>query len=213
MSQLQDCLITEDHPQARAWLEKAVKQAFPEASVRTADSVKGALAELRQALPDLALVDLGLLDGSGQDVIRALEAARRQAGAEITIVVSTVMNDDESIFTAIRSGADGYILKEETLDTLVAMLQGIRQNKPPLSASIALRLLNFFRAEEGDDPLAPRERQVLQLLAKGFTVPRVAEMLGITYNTASSYVRDIYRKLNVTSRAEATLEASKRGLV
>ena len=97
---------------------------------------------------------------------------------------------------------------------LVGMLQGIYENKPPLSPSIAMRLLSYFKADQDEsDPLAPRERQILQLLAKGFTVSRVAEMLGITYNTAASYVRDIYRKLNVSSRAEATLEASKRGLV
>ena len=130
-----------------------------------------------------------------------------------TIVVSTVMNDDDSIFTAIKCGADGYILKEESREDLVDMLRGIQQNRPPLSPQIAVRLLGHFREKPQDGLLAPREAQVLQLLAKGFTVPKVAEMLGITYNTAAGYVKAIYTKLNINTRAEATLEASRRGLV
>lgn len=208
------CLIVEDHIQARNWLCEACKKAFPDAHLTTAGSVKEGKRLIDERVPDLALIDLGLPDGKGTTLIQLISNQRRLLNSTATIIVSTVMNDDESIFSAIRAGADGYILKEETLDGLVTMLKGIADNKPPLSASIALRLLHYFQSDEAEaGSLAPREKQILQLLAKGFTVPKVAEMLGITYNTTSSYVRDIYRKLNVNSRAEATLEASKRGLV
>ncbi len=207
------CLIVEDHKQARLWLTRAINQAFPEATCLTAQSLKEGKHLIDNKTPDLSLIDLGLPDGNGITLIRLLEANRKAFNIETTVVVSTVMNDDESIFGAIRAGADGYILKEETLAGLVNILQGIYENRPPLSPSIAMRLLDYFKSDPEEDPLAPRERQILQLLAKGFTVAKVAEMLGITYNTASSYVRDIYRKLNITSRAEATLAASKRGLV
>lgn len=214
MDTVKHCLIVEDHAQARDWLNKVINQTFPMANCELAASVKEAKACIDKQLPDLALVDLGLPDGSGHSLIQLLDISRRNLKISSTIVVSTVMNDDESIFSAIRGGADGYILKEESMSELVEMLRGINENKPPLSPSIAQRLLNYFKSDQSqEDPLAPRERQILQLLAKGFTVSRVAEMLGITYNTTASYVRDIYRKLNVTSRAEATLEASKRGLV
>ncbi len=214
METLKNCLIVEDHAQARDWLKQAVNQAFNAANCILVGSVKEGRQVIDTTMPELALIDLGLPDGSGVNLISLLDANRRTFGKDTTIVVSTVMNDDESIFSAIRAGADGYILKEETLEGLVSMLQGIYENKPPLSPTIAMRLLDYFKSDTAQaDPLAPRERQILQLLAKGFTVSKVAEMLGITYNTTASYVRDIYRKLNVSSRAEATLEASKRGLV
>ena len=215
MDNPQHCLIVEDHAQAREWLKQALHKAFSlnVADVRAVATIAEGKRAIEQQVPDLALIDLGLPDGSGITLIRVLDEFRAMQGKSTTIIVSTVMNDDESIFTAIRSGADGYLLKEETLENLVGMLQGIREDKPPLSPAIAMRLLTHFRAKPEDDLLAPRERQVLQLLAKGFTVQRVADMLGITHNTASGYVKDIYRKLNVNSRAEATLEASKRGLV
>lgn len=207
------CLILEDHALARDWLARATGHAFPEATTQTASTIKEARRLIEARTPDLALVDLGLPDGSGLSIINLLCGLRKSVQTRPIIVVSSVMNDDESIFGAIRAGADGYILKEAAQPELISMLQGILEDKPPLSPSIALRLLNHFRAEPSEDQLAPRERQVLQLLAKGFTVPKVADMLGITHNTAASYVKEIYRKLNVNSRAEATLEASRRGLV
>ncbi|XOV89105.1 MAG: LuxR C-terminal-related transcriptional regulator [Pseudomonadota bacterium] len=208
------CLIVEDHATARHWLTQVVMETFAGSEVVAVATVKDAMQFLASGIPDIALVDLGLPDGNGRAVIAAIDSLRRSKDREALIVVSSVMNDDASIFNAIRSGADGYLLKEEPRDTLIEMLRGIYEGKPPLSAAIARKLLTHFRPEdEADTPLRPRETQVLQLLAKGFTVRRVAEMLDITPNTASGYVKEIYRKLNVNSRAEATIEASRRGLV
>jgi len=213
MNEPMRCLVVEDHARARVWLRDALHRAFEGALVSEAASVAQGRAAIAVGLPDLALLDLGLPDGSGLTLVRELAEHRRRAAANITIVVATVLHDDDNVFAAIRAGADGYLLKEETRDELVSMLLGIREQRPPLSPSIARRLLKHFHGEPDDDGLAPRERQVLQLLAKGFTVQRVADMLGITYHTASGYVKDIYRKLDVNTRAEATLEASRRGLV
>lgn len=106
------------------------------------------------------------------------------------------------------------MLKDRSRDALVEMLRGIVDGKPPLSPSIARRLLGHFHDPDavGCD-LTPREREVLTLLAKGLTVSHVGDLLGITSNTASGYVKNVYRKLNVSTRAEATLEAVRRGLV
>ncbi|MEE2891210.1 MAG: LuxR C-terminal-related transcriptional regulator [Pseudomonadota bacterium] len=99
------------------------------------------------------------------------------------------------------------------------MLAGIHAGRPPLSPSIARKLLSVFQDEGADGDtnahtlLTQREREVLTLIAKGYTVARVAEMLGITRNTAAGYVKIIYRKLNISSRAEATLEATRQGLI
>ena len=212
MDKPKNCLIVEDHAQARQWLARAVKKAFA-VDADVAVSIKTAIASVAKSVPDLVLVDLGLPDGNGQELIEHLVKVRRQQHPSMNIVVATVMNDNASVFSAIRQGADGYLLKEESQKNLVEMLEGIVEDRPALSPSIAMRLLRHFRLEENEAVLAPREQDVLQLIAKGFTVNRVAEMLGITYYTAAGYVRDIYRKLDVNNRAEATVEATRRGLI
>ena len=108
---------------------------------------------------------------------------------------------------------EGYVLKDESKDQLGAMLRDIVSGKPPLSPAIARRLLGHFRDSTVEEGLTDRERDVLTLLAKGLTVAKVADVLGITRNTAAGYAKAVYRKLKITSRAEATLEAARRGLV
>lgn len=208
------CLIVEDHPRASQWLAEAARAAFADIPVQRTETIAAARSCIKATTPRYALVDLGLPDGNGLDIIQDLHALRTSAETEITVVVSTVMNDDNSLFNAIRSGADGYVLKEEPQATLIEMLQGISAGKPPLSASVARRLLaHFHEQQQPGAKLTARETEVLQLIAKGFTAKHVAEMLGLTTNTAAGYVKTIYRKLNISSRAEATLEASRRGLV
>lgn len=212
MSGIERCLVVEDHPQARQWLTRAVAESFGVTAAATG-TVAGAREMIEASLPDLAIVDLGLPDGSGHEIIRELARRRGESGHAIRIVVATVMNDDENVFSAIREGADGYLLKEESQANLVAALKGISENRPALSPDIAMRLLDHFRADVHETPLTPRETEVLQMLAKGFTIAAVGEYLGITYHTTAGYVKEIYRKLEVNNRAEATVAASKRGLL
>ncbi len=93
------------------------------------------------------------------------------------------------------------------------MLKGIHEGRPPLSPTIASKLVQFFRHDESEGALSPRQKEVLQLIAKGLTIARVAELLGISYHTSAGYVKAVYRKLKVNNRAEAPLEATRRGLV
>lgn len=204
-------LIVEDQPDALAWLRATVTATFPSATIATAATLAQARAAMHERLPALALVDLGLPDGSGIDLVRELNVA----DPDIVIVVTTVFSDDQHLFAALSAGAHGYVLKDESRDRLGAMLEDIVSGQPPLSPAIARRLLGHFRdrSAEPDAQLTDRERDVLTLLAKGLTVARVAEMLEISRNTAAGYAKAVYRKLNVTSRAEATLEAARRGLV
>jgi DNA-binding NarL/FixJ family response regulator len=210
-------LLVDDLAPARAWLRSALLDAFPTIAIAEAGSVgeaMSALASLSKA-PDLALIDLGLPDGSGLRVIEAL-----QRGASDTLcVVSTVFDDDAHVFPALRAGAQGYVLKDLASAELVRMLRGILDGQPPLSPSIARRLLRQFHSparaqpEATSESLTARETEVLQLIAKGYTVQQTAAALGLSPHTASGYVKDIYRKLSINSRAEATLEAARLGLV
>ncbi|MDC8012697.1 response regulator [Tahibacter soli] len=209
MSGYARALVVDDLAASRDWLERALALAFPGIAVESAASVAEALARIDPP-PPLALVDLGLPDGSGVRVIE--ELGRR--GATVTIV-ATVFDDDAHLFPALRAGAQGYVLKDQPPEALAAMLQGIAAGQPPLSPSIARRLLQHFRppAPEPDAPaLTPRETEVLRLTAKGLTVQEVADLLGLSRHTAGGYLKDIYRKLSVSTRAEAALEAARRGL-
>lgn len=209
----QRALLVDDHDNARAWLRGAVLSAFPGLAIEEASSVASARAAL-QAVPfDLALLDLGLPDGSGLEVLREL----RRVHPDCQCVIATVFDDDEHVFAALKQGANGYLLKEQGREELALLLAELRQGRPPLSTSVARRLLSHFAApapvEDELPALTPRERDVLRMVAKGFSVKETANTLEISPHTAHGYVRDIYRKLAVSSRAEAALAASRMGLL
>lgn len=203
-------LIVEDLPDTQEWLCRLVAMAFPDATCRRAGSIEAALAALRAEAFDLALVDLGLPDGDGTRVIEALAAQT----APPVIVVATIYDDDRHLFPALQAGAQGYLLKDQPLARLVGHLRGILDGNPPLSPAIARRLLGFFKdPTPGGESLTSREREALGHLAKGMKVAEMAEAMGITRHTASDHVKSVYRKLNVSSRAQATLHAVRMGLV
>lgn len=205
-------LVVDDLAEARQWLVTALQTAFPGIEVETAASLSEAFAKIDPP-PPLALIDLGLPDGNGTQLIEALRAR----GANTLCIVSTVFDDDAHLFPALRAGAQGYVLKDGDRHTLAGMLLGIAAGQPPLSPSIARRLLRHFQpiqtAQQEEATLTARETDVLRLTAKGLTLQGVADALDISRHTVSGYLKDIYRKLSVSTRAEATLEAARRGLV
>jgi DNA-binding NarL/FixJ family response regulator len=207
-------LIVDDLADARALLRAAVAQAFPGAACVGAENVAEAHARLAEVRFDLALVDLALPDGNGVEVIETL--SRCQPGCEA--VVATIHDDDDNLFGALQAGARGYLLKDQPVDWLARQLRGIADGQPPLSPAIARRLMRHFQepktgANLAGAPLSEREREVLQLLGKGIRIADIAARLGISRHTAGDHVKNIYRKLNISSRAEAALHARGLGLV
>lgn len=208
-------LLLEDLPEIRNWLKSLVLQVFPGASISESARVHDAL-ELVSALRfDLALVDLGLPDGSGVAVVEKL----RETQPDAQSVVVTIHDDDEHLFPALQAGAYGYILKEQARELIIEQLQRISQGEPPLSPSIARRVIAYFAAQAKPQAslmphvsLTERESEVLLRVAKGFTLPEIGVQLGLSRHTIADYVKQIYRKLNVSSRAEAALEAQRLGL-
>lgn len=200
----QTALVVEDLPSAMAWLVATLEEAFPGILVTTAALLHDARIAVIRNPPDIALIDLGLPDGSGIELITALDCP---------CIVTTIFDDDVHLFPALRAGAAGYLLKDQPRERLVGALRGILAGEPPLSPPIARRLLRVFTpTPAADTGLAPRETECLTLIAKGLTLPEVAQHLGVTRNTAAGYVKSVYRKLNISSRAEATMEAVRRGL-
>ncbi|HEY0914118.1 MAG TPA: response regulator transcription factor [Solimonas sp.] len=207
-------LVVEDLPAPAQWLAAVLEESFAGIRVDVASSLAEARAILEKRSPDIALIDLGLPDGSGVDLIRDIA----QSQPHCQCVVTTIYADDRHLFPALRSGASGYLLKDQPKERVVAALRGIASGEPPLSPVIAQRLLRVFGQDQAetaaqDNPLSTREREALVLIAKGYKLPEVAEQLGVTRNTAAGFIKSIYRKLNISSRAEATLEAARMGLV
>ena len=137
-------------------------------------------------------------------------------------MVVTIHDDDEHLFPALQAGAFGYILKEQARELITEQLQRISQGEPPLSPRIARRVMAYFSAkakpQRAHNDLLPnvslteRESEVLLRVAKGYTLPEIGVQLGLSRHTIADYVKQIYRKLNVSSRAEAALEAQRLGL-
>ncbi len=208
-------LLLEDLPQIRAWLKELVLGVFPGADISEAARVHDALEMVSAIGFDLALIDLGLPDGTGVDVVAAL----REQQPEAQSVVVTIHDDDDHLFPALQAGAYGYILKEQARDLISLQLQRISQGEPPLSPSIARKVIAHFAAQAKPQvPTGPRvqltdrENDVLLRVAKGFTLPEIGQQLNLSRHTIADYVKQIYRKLNVSSRAEAALEAQRLGL-
>src|SRR6218665_1240905 len=136
-------LLLEDLPEIRAWLKVLIKQVFPDAQIHEAARVHDALGLVSAIKFQLALVDLGLPDGSGVDVVAAL----REAQSECQSVVVTIHDDDEHLFPALQAAAFGYLLKEQSRELLVEQLQRMSQGEPPLSPSIARKVIAYFAAQ------------------------------------------------------------------
>lgn len=209
------CLIVEDRPDTRDWLCGVVADAFPDLAQATAGTLREARAWLAAAEGplSLALIDLGLPDGSGVELVT--EIARDFPDA--VPVVATIYDDDAHLFDSLAAGAQGYVLKQEHPDTVADCLRRIDAGEPPLSPSIARRMLEKLRPQPQARPkdearLSARETEVLTLLARGLSAPEAAREIGLKPQTVAGYVKVIYQKLHVTSRAEAVLAAAQRGL-
>lgn len=160
----------------------------------------------------LVLVDLGLPDGSGVQVLRE---GQRVLPRAISIIL-TVMDGDEEMMEAFSAGAKGYVLKEESGEDLGRLLRRVEAGESILSPSVARRLIEHFR-ETGpmrveSSGLTKREREVLALVGRGLRNREVGDALGISAHTVASHVKVIYEKLGICSRAEASWHATRFGL-
>lgn len=207
-----NALVVEDNPETRSWLISCVSSAFPELKVHQAADLVTALSLHASINFDLALVDLGLPDGNGMEIIQALTAKDYAC----YIVVATIYDDDHNLFTALKNGAKGYVLKDQDRERIISYLQGIRKNRPPLSPASSERLIRHFN-NKGEAlqkaMLTQRETDVLCLVGKGYSIDETARMLELSAETIKGYLKSVYSKRGISSRAEAALEAIRLGLI
>ncbi len=183
------------------------------------------LAMLDLKKPDILLVDLGLPDQSGIEVIR--HANKTLPSCECMVV--TVFGDEEHVLASIEAGASGYLLKDASEDSFLSGIRELMAGGSPISPIIARRLLKRFHADasmaeptppssdivpvDSDVTLSEREREILHLASKGYNYPEMGKLMGISPHTVTSHVKKIYRKLAVHSRGEAVFEANRMGLI
>ena len=173
-----------------------------------------ALDRLSTAPMDVLLVDLGLPDGSGLDVIRAA----RDQWPQCSILVSTIFGDEDHVLRSIEAGAMGYLLKDVDAAELAEEIRSLHAGGSPISPMVARKILARAAASlapAGSPPatLSAREQEVLHHVSKGFTTEETARSMGISRTTVLTFVRRIYAKLQVNTRAEAIHAAYKQGLL
>ncbi|KHD89916.1 MAG: hypothetical protein OM95_02090 [Bdellovibrio sp. ArHS] len=213
------CLVIEDQPQMADFLSGVVNQAFPELEVRSHRNVKEFRAALENLLIsenvclELVLVDLGLPDGSGIEIIKEISEKQPQTKS----IVISIYDDEAYLFDALAAGASGFILKSEEPAFMIDILKRINSNEPPLSPVVARRLLAYFQKQKIETPpetgLSARERETLTLLSRGMTVAEASQQMGLSSQTVAGYVKIVYQKLHVSNRVEAVREALRRNLI
>lgn len=220
MSSQEYCLILEDKEETQQFLCQVVQQVLPDIKPLFSRSLLEALATVERFQKNssseklrICLVDLGLPDGSGVDFIRKINDFTR----DIPCIVTTIYDSDQHLFGALSAGASGYLLKSDDMASLVQLLMRIERGEPPLSPSVARRILGHFQNEKKERPvqdnLSPRERETLLLLAQGLTIAEAAKSMGLSAQTVAGYVKIIYQKLHVSNRVELINEASRRGII
>lgn len=209
--------IVEDEPPVRARLEDAVRQ-HPRLSWQfSASSVAEAMAWAPRRPAEVYLVDLGLPDRDGRELIRWLVGRQPEALA----MVVTVFGDEEHVLTSLEAGAMGYLLKDAPVAEIALRIIELHEGGSPISPSVARSVIRRFiapapgaGASAGEvSTLSARELEVLRLIEKGMTYGEVAQLLDLSWHTVTAYLRRVYRKLQVHSRTEAVFEARQRGLL
>jgi len=197
--------IVEDDVPAREILAGWIRNADGFRCVGEFDDAESALARLPLEKPSVVLFDINLPGMNGIECVRKLKPRL----PDTQFVMVTVYEDANHIFNALSAGASGYLLKQTRRNELIDALKDVHAGGSPMSSQIARKVVqNFYRTESQDAggetiELSPREREVLELLARGYLYKEIAEMLKISVQTVNTYIRRIYEKLHVRSRAQA----------
>jgi DNA-binding NarL/FixJ family response regulator len=195
--------IIEDDAPARQILADWIRRADGFRCASEHGTGESALEQLPREKPAVVLMDINLPGISGIECVRRLKPLL----PETQFVILTVYEDADHIFNALAAGATGYLLKQTPRHELLAALRDVHAGGSPMTSNISRKVVKSFHqsrplAQQPDD-LSTREREVLELLANGYLYKEIAEALGITVPTVNTYIRRIYEKLHVRSRAQA----------
>lgn len=204
--------IVEDDVPAREILAGWIRSAEGFKLVGEYDDAETAIAELPSRQPSVVLFDINLPGMTGIECVRRLKPKL----PETQFLMVTVYEDANHIFDALAVGASGYLLKQTRRSELLEALRDVHSGGSPMSSQIARKVVQSFRRNDTTDgnseavDLSPREREVLELLARGYLYKEIAEQLKISVQTVNTYIRRIYEKLQVHSRSQAIAKYLKQ---
>ena len=210
-------LLVDDHVLLRKGLASLIDPLEDMEVVGEAGDGQEALKRARELMPDLILMDIQM---PGWDGLKATQRIKEEM-PYVKIVMLTISDDDKDLFEAVKSGAQGYLLKDIETEELFELLRGVHRGEAPISRLMAARILDeFARLAQREtwvpfsgESLTPREREVLQLVAEGATNKEIASQLFIAENTVKNHLRSILAKLHLGNRAEAAAYALREGLI
>ena len=205
--------IIEDNEDFRSSLAGLINSLSGFACTQTFENCESALSFLNESsLPDIILSDIELPGMSGIEGIKHIKLI----SPEPHVVMLTVHDEHNKVFEAIQAGASGYLLKTATDDEIIESLDQVMNGGAPMNARIARKVMEMFRKitpEKTEYGLSEREEQILNLMVKGLTKPRIAEQLFLSTHTIDFHVRNIYKKLQVNSRQGAVAKAVREKLL
>lgn len=209
--------MVEDKPLLRMGVQRAIEAVDQWIWAWEADTLRSARAQAAQPC-DVLLLDLGLPDGNGLDLIEDFH------GRGVRVMVFSVLGDEQSVLAAIERGAAGYLLKDTAVEDMRVAIRQVLDGGAPLTPAVAGHLLRKMRRTDSPAAiqaradsdgalmqLTAREREVLMALARGFSYDETASMLEISKHTVNHHIKQIYAKLAVTSRSQAVFEAVQAG--
>jgi DNA-binding NarL/FixJ family response regulator len=195
--------IVEDDPQARRIIAGWIGRASGFRLAGDWGDAESALKLLPEKKPDVVLMDINLPGMNGVEAVRKLKSVL----PETQFVMLTVYEDADHIYNALSAGATGYLLKQTPREELLSALRDVHRGGSPMTSNIARKVVQSFKQAAAPVPpgheLSPREQEVLELLARGYLYKEIAERLNITVPTVNTYIRRMYEKLHVRSRAQA----------
>jgi DNA-binding NarL/FixJ family response regulator len=206
-------LLYEDNPQLREGLGMLINGSEGFKVVGAYRNCNNVLEEVEALRPDVILMDIDMPGINGIEGLKLI----RQHNTDVKILMLTVFDDNKNVFEAIKSGANGYILKKTQPARLLEYIDEAASGGAPMSSSIATQVLKMFseihNPQSSDYDLSAREKQVLQLLVNGYSYKMIAAEMFIAIDTVRSHIKRIYEKLHVNSKSEAVAKAFKDRLL
>ena len=197
--------VIEDDPRYRELLKTILASSDKVTLVAEADNCLSIVGEVRKYQPEVVIMDINLPGKSGIEGVEEL----KRAFPEVKVIMLTVFEDEEKIFAAIKAGADGYLLKKDSPQKVLDSIQDVKEGKSSMNGIIARKVLEYFHKKPSvknpdEYRLTKREHEILELLMDGLMYKEIADKCSISVQTLNSHIKNIYTKLGVHSRAEAS---------
>lgn len=205
--------VYEDNDKLRSLLELLISNTEGLAMTGAYPSCRNILADIRRNRPDVIVMDIDMPECNGMEGVQMVKAF----DIGIRVLMHTVFDDDEKLFACLSRGADGYLLKKDSSVRLIQAIRDVYEGGGPMSPGIARRVLHTFhqppRSPENDYHITPREQQVLELLARGFTYRMIGIEFSISTETVRRHLKNIYQKLHVQCGPEAVAKAIREKII